>query len=381
MPTLHTHGSAPSPRAGMVLLGPLALFTLLVLGGCDQDLPKLSLIDEMDIFGARIEVNGEPERSTPKPGETANVELALVYPEFDATDEDLSIAVLECTFPDRFLSIPYCQEFVDFLETGAETGSEGAGDEPTPKLPELNESLSCDKDQTIIAGPFTLRCLSGKRAFDFAVAEDSQSDRRLFMGIVCRNGTAQFVSGDDAAGLGFNCDGDDADLEEEAFYLSARVQQDGQPPTPANQNPSLHDAVLKLDSKLWPAPDPEMAATTTGCTESQPAWPRIKSAKSAEIELSLPDTNRENIDKRGEATLEDLRISHGATTGEFERSASYITARREADEHGMLRTTVEWIAPDASDTSDAKQQPVHFHFAVRDGRGGFATIERFACVE
>ena len=55
----------------------IALGMLLCLGACEDDLPAVTLIAHMRVLGARTEVQGDPSRSNPKPGERLPVATSI----------------------------------------------------------------------------------------------------------------------------------------------------------------------------------------------------------------------------------------------------------------------------------------------------------------
>src|SRR4051794_12146931 len=60
--------------AGGLIFG---LFTI----GCGPEFDPASLIETTRVVGARVEIEGAPERAMPRPGETANVRWLVTAPE------------------------------------------------------------------------------------------------------------------------------------------------------------------------------------------------------------------------------------------------------------------------------------------------------------
>jgi hypothetical protein len=71
------------------------LFTILVVG-CGPTFEPASLIDTTRVVGARIEVEGAPDRASPRPGETADVTWLVTSPDLVPP---LSWAFTVCTTP------------------------------------------------------------------------------------------------------------------------------------------------------------------------------------------------------------------------------------------------------------------------------------------
>lgn len=343
------------PTAALVTM---ALFLL----GCQDDLPRISLVSEMDIFGHRVEVEGDPQRATPAKGERATITWSIVYPEIrDDNDEHISILALECSMPERYTGRPICAEFLEgglaeILRDGIPSGADGAAP----------SGFRCTDDAILPFQTLALHCLRGHTDTTFEVAEDFAGAGRLFTGIVCRNGIPEFGA------EGFTCaENDDAEgpLEVEEFYSSVAVQQDDES---SNHNPELSALSLRLDGESWPAWEGNMLPTADDCDPASPQFPEIPADEVMTLEVGYAANDREQVDGKSEV----MRISHRATDGSFSSSASYLPRDRKADKNGLLLAEVDWETPPADQKSE---RLIRFYFAVRDGRGGFAATERFAC--
>jgi len=73
-----TTEAASSRAAGLLLLG---FAGWILLAGCGPTFDPASLIATTRVLGARIEVEGAPDRATPLPGETADVTWLVTSPE------------------------------------------------------------------------------------------------------------------------------------------------------------------------------------------------------------------------------------------------------------------------------------------------------------
>src|SRR6185503_5792072 len=83
MTNTRTNTTAPQTiRRAIFTLAPLLLLGLagLFIAGCGPDFAPASLIDKTRVLGARIEVEGAPDRAAPMPGETANVSWLVTAP-------------------------------------------------------------------------------------------------------------------------------------------------------------------------------------------------------------------------------------------------------------------------------------------------------------
>ena len=64
---------------------PIHALSALMLAGCGDPLSRVELIDHTRVLGARVEVDGAPERVSPLPGETVHTRWFVVAPDPAAT--------------------------------------------------------------------------------------------------------------------------------------------------------------------------------------------------------------------------------------------------------------------------------------------------------
>jgi len=87
----------------------LACFALLggasLTLGCDDSLKRVSLIEETRVLGARTEVQSDPLRSSPKPGESARTRFFLAAP---GGAPNVSYALSVCPVKPVFNGFPEC---------------------------------------------------------------------------------------------------------------------------------------------------------------------------------------------------------------------------------------------------------------------------------
>ena len=88
--------------------------------------------------------------------------------------------------------------------------------------------------------------------------------------------------------------------------------------------------------------------------------------------MAYAASDRERVNGKNE----QMRISHRATAGEFDSSVSYLARDLKPNSDGDLVTDALWTAPSDEEKGE---RVIRFYFGLRDGRGGFATTERFAC--
>lgn len=73
--------------------------------GCDDSLKRVSLIEETRVLGARTEVEGDPLRSSPKPGERATTRFFVAAP---GGAPSVSFALSMCKVKPVFSGFPDC---------------------------------------------------------------------------------------------------------------------------------------------------------------------------------------------------------------------------------------------------------------------------------
>ena len=78
---------------------------IILAAGCGDPLKKPQLIEETRVIGARAEVEVEPGRAWPQPGEAATVRWLVAYP---AAPVPLSWAFQICPAEDVAYGIPKC---------------------------------------------------------------------------------------------------------------------------------------------------------------------------------------------------------------------------------------------------------------------------------
>ena len=106
-----------------------ALVVAVSAWACDDPLKKTELVEEPRVLAARIEVEGEPERAAPFPGESATVRFLVAAPELEPA---LGFALVACHSASSNVGLPSCHS-APFAE------SERL--EPEPGAPALSFAL------------------------------------------------------------------------------------------------------------------------------------------------------------------------------------------------------------------------------------------------
>jgi hypothetical protein len=350
--------------------GSLVLALLLAAVGCDDDLPLASQIQHMRVLGAATAVDGDPARTTPKPGEKAKLTWSMVYPDSMADDSGLRSIFFVCTAPSEYTGTPLCQEFLDIAMGGsiADIVADAMG----------NDAPDCEAtpSHSYKLGPFTIVCVSGTPQLDIAIAKDSKAAARLVRGTICRNGTPQLDQKDPT---GMSCKPfPDTKLDEQeniAVYGTVPIEYSDED---RNHTPSIdalslafHDPPLAWDESFQePA-----AFTDDNCADEAKAKQVMHSDGFVEtITLLYDDAQREVHDGDKEA----LEFSAYATFGKMSRRFTVFSSSAQAP----LRSTFSWdLKTEERDALNGKSKHVRFYFTILDHRGGFAITTRDLCID
>jgi hypothetical protein len=294
-----------------------ALLVAVSAWACDDPLKKTELVEEPRVLAARIEVEGEPERAAPFPGESATVQFLVAAPELEPA---LGFSLVACRSAPSNIGVPACHS-APFAE------SERL--EPEPGAPALSFELP-EPD----AG--------------------SPKGRLLVKGVICPNGAPR-VSDDP----GRCASGEHAlPVVLEAELASAED---------ANLNPSFATANVTFDAESLPEAELSGDCAGSGLLE-------VPAKSNHRLRFEFPESARDRVPKENayDPDRESLLVSHFSSGGELGRAFSPIPYDR-----AEISTEVEWTAPD-SDASAGLL--VRFWFVVRDLRGGSDFIERAVCV-
>lgn len=347
-------------------LGLAALLVGLALGGCQEDLPKVTFIEHMRALGARQTVVGDEKRATPKPGETARLTWAVAYPDLETTDDQLASFFIECTAPSRYTGTPVCQEFIDAAQ-GRTTGL-GFGFAQPP------EGCDTKPNSTQTLGGIRLVCVTGTPQLDVPVAKTTKSGR-LVQGIICRNGIPQL---DLESPTGASCERKrnvkSSDFEEVTVYGTVDIATKT---SENNLNPSFDLADLSIrtseSSKPRPwnlTPPDELPDLERDCSTASSDVILPTNGYPVVIQIDYP---KQPASER----TEDIVFSTYTTLGELSRRFTVFES-----------TGVKVDTPDLTwelseeERSDLVGKPklVRFYFTVVDGRGGFDITSRELCI-
>lgn len=250
--------------------------------GCDEPLKPVELIAEPRVLGGRVEVDGDPGRAAPAPGELATASFLLATPELS---QSLGFAFAVCPAVARRGTRPDCASapFAEILSAN--------GDSDTPSIP-----------------------------FEVPANLDP-SGRLVVLGIICPNGTP---SAD-----GTSCDGADPGTP---IALELELARDDD----TNLNPELLPEDLTLDDETWP----ELPAVDGDCTGL--GFAEVAAGSKHRLGITLDDADRDPLlhPSNLDPTRESLQLSHFTTAGDLEHAFQSI-----AWDSNQLEREVEWTAP------------------------------------
>lgn len=289
-----------------------------VSAACDDPLKPLELVQDLRVLAARVEVDGEPERAAPLPGEGVRVRWLAVAP-----DRGLPFgwAFAACVASPSNAGIPSC---------AAPPFAEGASDAPSGSEPQLA----------------------------FTVPDHVNPDvtpRILLLGSIC----AGAPEGDP---LTSNCP-----LGVQGTRVSFDFDLAGQ--KDVNYNPAFSEPGLWFDGEPWLASNSTEAACEDG------VHPLVRAGSGAhEIRISAALNSRDPLTPSNalDPLREHLIVSHFATEGSLDRAFSSIESEASTPE-----TSVDWLAPREAPAAGVL---VRFWAVLRDLRGGADFVERAVCL-
>ena len=321
----NTTSHRPISRA-IATLTPLLLLGLaaLLIVGCGPEFDPASLINKTRVVGARIEVEGAPDRATPMPGETANVSWLVTSP---GATPPLGWTFTACVPGTAGRQSPLgCQDAPLARFDG--TSSPPRISIPVPSAATLGGATSIVLYGQICAG------------LDSAPTFDPQNGLPG-----CTGGSGTTVT----------------------LAIPLQVGQD------TNLNPTAERA-FTFDGEPWLPP-----AADDPCASG----PRVTAgSKSHVIGNTTDGGDREPYTvfvgnpPVAAPARERLQISRFTTAGALKSQFAFVEA---TDESPATTVNVIWEAPEEADVA-AGGTGVTFTFVVRDDRGGTDWTTRVLCV-
>jgi len=355
------------PRRTLIAL--LVAWSLAAVG-CADDLPRASEIKHMRVLGAATEVQGDVTRSSPKPGETANVSWDMAFPDLAHDDSEIASLFVTCTAPTRFSGQPVCQELLDAAQGSHLT-------DVVKGVAGLRNAQDCGAkpDQRIEAGPFSVTCVTGMPHSEVKVESSFTAGSKLIEGIICRNATPMIDAKDPS---GVRCEPHKgvkaSQVEAIPVYGTVPVQYKS---SDVNHNPSLDAADFGFgeDALSWPTLTADEATELADDCAAAAVDQQVLSTngKDEQITIEYDADAREQHDGEPEA----LEFSTYVTTGRLDRRFTVFAS----DAKPPLKETLKWsVSKELRDKLGDKSKLVRFYFTVLDHHGGYAIARRELCL-
>ena len=317
----------------------LAALALIFAGGCASGLDPASLLNKTRPLGVRVEVIGERPRTTPLPGESAELRILMGHAE---EVQPVSFFALACVPAPVRIGVGFCE--FDDANNPVLVGGFSSGDD-------------------VMGDPSFTLDIPDDDALDALGVEDEL----LVLGVVCAGELSPIT------GLANLQDADtvnpcrDPNDDGALFTTPLFLQRNGRAP---NLNPAFRE--ITIDGMEWTA-EPADDATLDGCG-AEPI-PQITNAEPVEIELRAGGMAREEYEIPGEdgepvTVREELQVTLLATAGEMEQTFSFLDDNRDV-------VSVGWLPSVGLRTQPTR---VRFEFVMRDLRGGVVRARREACV-
>lgn len=317
-----TTETSSSRTTGLLLLG---LLGGIFLAGCGPTFDPASLIATTRVLGARVEVEGAPDRATPIPGETVDVTWLVTSPE---ATPPLGWAFAVCT-------------------PGTVGGKTSLGCASAPLA--LYEGTASPPRISI---PVPTADVLGS------------ATSLILYGQIC-SGAGSMPIFDPQSGIP-GCTGGGGTTASVDIPLQLGVD--------ANHNPTA-DRAFTFDGQAWPA----LAAGDDPCVVGPKASAATKDhviGNTTEGSDREPYTAMLGDPPVATPERESLQISQFTTAGKLQSQFSFVEG---TDDNAETTVDVSWEAPPATEVPDAGLA-VTFTFVVRDNRGGTDWTTRSACV-
>lgn len=331
---------------------------------CGDSLAPPSSVTDLRVVGARVELEADPDRANPSPGDLLQVTQLVIdrgappsdAPEVPAlTPPLLQWTLVACVPVPTTIGPPICLDPIAPCDGCVAT---------PPENP--------------LAIPRTSFTTPSQEELDAAGASTV-----LVQGVICGNGVPsedailRFLAGetDDLV----PCEGPPTipDVPIEGRFVTVQIPIETDPSDP-NLNPDLSDVLLNGAS--WPPPYDQGVprdAPRTGCAsdlqdltpEQRAAHPRAGEPGSS-IELYVTSDSLQTYTIDDVEQTEQIQVSWLADGGSFETSFSFIVSP-------ATSVLTQWAPPSGV---DEEGRLARLTFVIRDGRGGTDWVERGLCI-
>jgi hypothetical protein len=324
---------------------------LLGLLGCAESFEPASLVQDLRPVAALVEVEGDPSRANPDPGDVIRVTQHII----DAGPKpEIEWRFVACVPAPSVITPPICGSVIEPCDDCVNEDGPRAED-PVIRFQVPGPDELGDETEVVVQGAIC----QGE------IASEERLLELLF-------GRVEEIN---------PC----VDPENEGRLISVRI------PIEQYDPPNLQPEIVSLQIGC-PQAQPECTApdrwldlpagTKTGCLDDIPGDELQKCIPStvgvANIRLSVrSESLQAYTNEDGDDFQEEIQISWLADDGDFERSFSFIDSESLKDVDSNPFESVSWGLP-SNPASDGTY--VRFSFVIRDGRGGTAWVEHGLCV-
>jgi hypothetical protein len=299
-----------SVRHGLFKTAWLSALSLAPLcSGCDDPLKRASLIEETRVLGARVELQNEPQRASPAPGEDARFRLFVAAPNGAPS---VGYALSLCGVKPTNSGFPTCTSapFATALRAA-----------PSPEAVAIDFTVPADLDR-------------------------ENTPHGFASGVICPDDEARFEPNGEA-----RC----ANSAGEAFGFEFDFEGPGED----NQNPTFAADALTLDGELWPT-----SVLAAECADAPAVSAGTRHTIGARFQPSdfdalVPLTSED-------PTRESLLLARFTSAGKLAHTFASLSPSS-AD----LSSEVSWDAPTAA--ADATRVQFYFVVRDGRGGEDFAT--------
>jgi len=298
--------------------GPSAWLVALALvsNGCDDSLKSVSLLSETRVLGARVEVEADPTRSSPKPGEHAALRFFVAAPDGEPR---FSYALSVCAVRLTNSGFPPC--------AGA------------PFASALQPESGRDDARLDFQIPGELDLATTPHAFA--------------SGLICTD-----------SGLNFDVHGAPACATGSGTEVAFEFELGG--PDSNNGSPTFAPDAFLLDGEPW------WEAEQGACDDGSSTRVTGKTRHTLSVDLAQSDFESLTPQTSLEPSREILLFSPFASGGKLAHGFLSLAA-----DSPLEQRQVNWDAPGAE--AD-RPELIRFYFVVRDARGGEDFATRALCV-
>lgn len=333
----------------------LALIGLCAVIACSESFVPAWAVTNLRAVAAVVELEGEPGRARPDPGDDIQVSTIVVdrgappsdLPEVPAlTPPLLQWVFIACIPAPTLFGPPICQDPIQPCE-----GCMGIP--PTDPLDFPVVRFQVPSEEALEAASATQVVLQGAICANGPPAQDA---------------ILRFVLGetDDLN----PCE----DPSNEGRFITAIIPIETTPEDP-NLNPVI--STVLLNGRPWPPPyDQEVPRTAprTGCgadlTDEERAVQPVAGSPASTINLHVTPDSLQTYMVDDLTLTEEIQVSWLTDGGDFERSFSFID--------DPARSVLTQWQPFSDAPEDGRL--VRFNFVIRDGRGGTDWVERGLCL-